>query len=157
VIGVDDLLTVSFWRDSEHSADVVVRPDGKISLPLLNDIEAAGLTPEELAKVAEKAASKFITDPVATVIIREVRSRKVYVVGEVVKPGVVTLNDEMNVLQALASVGGPLEFADKEDITIVRKENGQERRFRFNYNEVLRGRRMQQNIVLQPGDTILVH
>ena len=156
-IGVDDLLTVSFWQDKELSAEVVVRPDGKISLPLLGDVAAVGLTPEQLSTVVEKAASKFITEPDATVIVREVRSRKVFVVGEVVRPGVVLLNAEMNVLQVLASVGGLLEFADKSDLTIVRTENGQERRFKFNYSEVLRGRRMGQNIPMQPGDTILVH
>ena len=157
VIGVDDLLTVSFWRDEELSAEVVVRPDGKISLPLLDDVSALGLTPEELSAVVEEAASKFITEPDATVIVREVRSRKVFVVGEVARPGVVPLNADMNVLQVLASVGGLLEFADKNDITIVRTENGRERRIKFNYNDVLRGQRVEQNILVKPGDTILVH
>jgi polysaccharide biosynthesis/export protein len=156
VIGPEDLLSVVVWREKDLSGDVVVRPDGKISLPLLNDIQAAGLTPEQLAQIVEKAAAKYVTDSDATVIVREIRSRKVYVLGEVVKPGSVPLTSEMNVLQLIASVGGLLEYADKGNITIVRKENGRERRMKFNYNDVVNGRNLQQNILLQPDDMVLV-
>jgi len=156
VIGPEDLLTIVFWRDKEISGDAAVRSDGMISLPLLNDVRAAGLTPEQLSAELEKAASKFIADPDATVIVREIRSRKVYVVGEVGKPGAVPLIGEMNVLQLLASVGGLLEHASRDDITVIRRQNGRERRFRFNYNEVVKGKNGQQNILLQPGDTVVV-
>ena len=156
VIGAEDLLSVVFWRDKELSADVVVRPDGKISVPLLNDIQAAGFTPEQLADVLVKAATKYIADPTATVIVKEIRSRKVYVLGEVGKPGTVPLIGEMNVLQLIATVGGLLEYADKENITIVRMENGKERRFKFNYKEVVKGKKTEQNIMLKPGDTVVV-
>ena len=156
VIGPEDLLSVVVWREKDLSGDVVVRPDGKISLPLLNDIQAAGFTPEQLAQIVEKAAAKYVTDSDATVIVREIRSRKVYVLGEVVKPGLVPLTSEMNVLQLIASVGGLLEYADKGNITIVRKENGRERRMKFNYNDVVNGRNLQQNILLQPDDMVLV-
>jgi polysaccharide export outer membrane protein len=156
VIGVADLLQVVFWREKELSTEVVVRPDGKISLPMLNDIPAAGMTPEALAAAVEKVATKFIRDPGATVIVKEIRSRKVYVVGEVAKPGPFPLGNEMNVLQAIGEAGGFLEGAKKGDVAIVRNENGQERRYKFNYNEVVRGKNLQQNIRLLPGDTILV-
>ena len=161
VIGADDQLTIRFWGDAQMSADVVVRPDGKISVPLLNDIQAAGLTPEQLNQTLEKAALKYIAEPDATVIVREIRSRKVFVLGNVAKQGPVFLNTEMTVLQVLAEVGGLLEYADKSDIVIIRTENGrqgkQERRMKFNFNEVVKGKNVQQNIVLLPGDTILVN
>ena len=157
VIGADDLLSIRFWADTQLSADVVVRPDGKISVPLLNDVQAAGLTPEQLNSALEKAASKYIADPDATVIVREVRSRKVYVLGQVARPNQVALNTEMNVLQVLTAVGGLLEYADKSNIIILRVENGRERRLKFNYNDVVKGKNVQQNILLQPGDTVVVN
>ena len=157
IIGADDLLSVRFWADTQLSADVVVRPDGKISVPLLDDVQAAGLTPEELNATLEKAASKYIAEPDVTVIVREVRSRKVYVLGQVARPNQVPLNTDMNVLQVLTAVGGLLEYADKDNIVIIRTENGRERRFKFNYNDVVRGKNVQQNILLQPGDTVVVN
>jgi polysaccharide export outer membrane protein len=156
VIGPEDVLAIVVWREKELSTDVIVRPDGKISLPLLNDVQAAGYTPEQLAEVVEKAASKYVTESDATVMVKEIHSRKVYVLGEVAKPGIVPLTAEMNVLQLIAAVGGLLEYADKSGITIVRSENGRERRMKFNYKQVLEGKNLQQNIMLQPGDTILV-
>jgi polysaccharide export outer membrane protein len=156
VIGVEDVLSVVFWRDKELSAEVLVRPDGKISLPMLNDVPAAGMTPEQLAAAVGKAAAKFVRDPGATVIVKEIRSRKVYVIGEVIKPGTFPLGSEMNVLQVIAQAGGFLDGANKGDVVIVRTENGQERRYKFNYNEVVRGKNVEQNIRLLPGDTILI-
>lgn len=157
VIGVDDVLNVVFWKEKDLSGEVVVRPDGKISLTMLNDIPAAGLTPEQLAEAVAKAAMKYVREPSATVMVKEVRSRKVYVIGEVARPGAFPLGIGLNVIQALAEAGGLLEHADKGDVVIVRNENGTEKRFKFNYNEVLRGKNTQQNIRLLPGDTILVH
>ena len=158
VIGVDDVLTVRFWADTQLSGDAVVRPDGRITLPLLGDVVAVGHAPEQLSEVLEKAASKFITDPDATVIVKEVRSRKVFVLGQgIAKPGVVPLNSEMNVLQLIATSGGLLEYADKNNILIIRTENGREQRIKFNYNDVIKGKNVQQNILLQPNDTILVN
>jgi polysaccharide export outer membrane protein len=158
VIGVEDFLGVVFWREQDKalSTDVVVRPDGNISVPMLNDIPAAGLTPEQLAASIQQAASKFIRDAAATVIVREIRSRKVFVVGEVTKPGTFQLGNEMNVLQAIAEAGGFLEHANKSDVVIVRNDNGTERRFKFNYKDVVRGKKPEQNIRLLPGDTVLV-
>ena len=156
VIGVEDVLAVVFWREKDMSADVVVRPDGMISLPLLNDVPAVGLTPEGLAAAIEKAAIKFVKDPGATVIVKEIRSRKVYIIGEVVRPGPILLTADLNVLKALSEAGGFIEGAKKGDVVIVRTEGSTERRFKFNYNEVVRGDNLTQTIKLLPGDTILV-
>jgi len=158
VIGVEDRLGVVFWREQDKAltTDVVVRPDGKISVPMLNDISAVGLTPEQLAAAVQQAASKYILDAAATVIVREIHSRKVFVIGEVSKPGAVDLGSEMNVLQVLAAAGGFLEHAKKSDVVIVRKVNDREQRFKFNYKDVVRGKNVEQNIRLLPGDTVLV-
>jgi polysaccharide export outer membrane protein len=156
VIGAEDVLAVVFWSAKELSSEVLVRPDGKISLPILNDLPAAGMTPEQLAATIAKAATKFVRDPSATVIVKAVNSRKVYVVGEVARPGPFPLGSEMNVMQAIGEAGGFLETAKKGDVMIVRLENGKERRFKFNYNDVVRGKKVEQNIRLLPGDTIVV-
>jgi polysaccharide biosynthesis/export protein len=156
VIGVQDILNVVFWNAKELSADVIVRPDGKISLPLLNDVEAAGMTPEQLGAAIAKGAAKFVRDPGATVIVKAINSRKVYVVGEVTRPGSFPLGSEMTVLQAIGEAGGFLEGAKKGDVVIVRHENGKERRYKFNYNDFVKGKNILQNILLLPGDTILV-
>jgi polysaccharide export outer membrane protein len=156
VIGAEDLLAIVFWRDKEMSAEVVVRPDGKISLPLLNDVEVAGLTPEQLRAQLVKAASKYLEDPNATVVVKEIHSRKVFVTGMVGKAGAYPLVGEMNVLQMIAHVGGLLEYADTKNIVVVRSEKGQERRFKFNYKDVVKGKNVQQNVMLKPGDTIIV-
>jgi polysaccharide export outer membrane protein len=158
VIGADDVLIVKFWADTQISGDALVRSDGRITLPLLGDVFAIGQTPEQLSEVLEKAASKFITDPDATVIVKEIRSRKVFVLGPgIARSGVVPLNTDMNVLQLIATSGGLLEYADKENIVIIRTENGRERRIKFNYNDVVKGRNVQQNILLQPNDTVLIN
>ena len=156
VIGVGDVLTVMFWRDEKLSREVLVRPDGKISLPLLNDVHAAGYTPEQLAGTLSQAAVKYITEPDVTVIVKEIHSRRVFVVGEVVTPGAVTLTGDMTVLQVIGMAGGLHEYADKKHIVIIRSDHGQEKRLKFNYEDVLKGKSMKQNILLQPDDTIVV-
>jgi polysaccharide export outer membrane protein len=156
VIAVDDILMVAFWQDQIMPTEVVVRPDGKISLPLLNDVPAAGFTPQQLADSLEAAAGKYITDPDATVIVKEIRSRKVFVLGEVVKAGMVPLNGDMTVLQLIAVGGGLSEYANKDDITVIRTESGRQKSFKFNYNDVVQGKNVAQNIFLQPGDVVVV-
>jgi polysaccharide biosynthesis/export protein len=156
VIGVEDVLTIVFWRDKDMSADVVVRPDGKISLPLVNDINAAGYTPEQLRAELVKSASKYIEDPNTTVVVKEIHSRKVFVTGQVSKSGSYPLMGDMNVLQLIAHVGGLLEYADGKNIVILRNQDGMEQRFKFNYRDVVKGKKIQQNIVLVPGDTVIV-
>jgi polysaccharide export outer membrane protein len=156
VIGPDDVLAVVFWKENELSAEVVVRPDGKISLPMLNDVQASGRKPEELADVLEKAALKYVRDPQATVMVKAIRSRKVTVIGQVSKSGSLPLSTGMTVLQAIGEAGGFTEDANKGAVVVVRIENGVERRYKFNYNEVVKGKNTQQNIRLLPGGTILV-
>jgi polysaccharide export outer membrane protein len=156
VIATDDVLTVVFWQEQMTPMEVVVRPDGKISLPLLNDVQAAGFTPQQLAIKLEEAAAKYITEPDATVIVKEIRSRRVFVLGEVGAPGMVPLVRDMTVLQLIAVGGGLLEYADKKNIVIIRTGEGQEERLKFNYNDVVSGKNVEQNIFLQPGDTVVV-
>jgi polysaccharide export outer membrane protein len=156
VIGADDQLKIVFWRDDSLSGDVVVRPDGKISLTLLNDIQAAGLTPNQLRESLVQAAARYVTDPSVTVIVRSINSRKVYVTGQVNKPGPFLLNDNMTVLQMLAVAGGLQEWADADHILVMRTEQGQTKSYKFNYKDVRKGKNLQQNILLRPGDTIVV-
>src|SRR6188768_1944343 len=111
VIGSEDVLSIVFWREKDLSADVVVRPDGKISLPLLKDLQAAGLSPDQLTEVLVKAAAKYVSQPNATVMVKEINSRKVFVVGQVAKPGTFPLAGDLTVLQALALAGDVLEYA----------------------------------------------
>ena len=155
VIGADDVLSVVFWRDKDMSTEVVVRPDGKISVPLLNDIQAAGQTPDQLRAYLESAATKYLAEPNASVIVKAINSRKVYITGQVAKPGSYPLTTDMNVLQLIAHVGGLLEYANSENIVVLRIENGQEQRLKFNYKDVVKGK-TQQNVILKPGDTIIV-
>jgi polysaccharide export outer membrane protein len=156
LIGADDLLSIVFWRDKDMSADVVVRPDGRISLPLLNDVQAAGLTPDQLRAELMKAAAKFVADPNATVVVKEIRSRKVFITGNVMKPGTFPLTGEMNVLQLIALAGGLQEYADSKNILIMRKEGAQSQAFKFNYKDVTKQKNVEQNISLKPGDTVIV-
>jgi polysaccharide biosynthesis/export protein len=156
VIGAQDLLSIVFWREKEMSTDVVVRPDGKISLPLLQDVDAAGYTPKELTGVLVRAASKYVSQPNATVIVKEINSRKVFIVGQVARPGGFPLTGDMTVLQLIALAGDVLEYAKSKDVVIVRKENHGERRFNFNYKDVIKGKHVEQNILLSSGDTVIV-
>lgn len=157
VIGADDVLSIVFWREKDMSSDVVVRPDGKISLPLLNDIQAGGLTPDELRSVLMQAAAKYIVgDSNATVVVKTINSRKVYITGNVLKPGTYPLTGEMTVLQLIAVAGGLQEYADSKKIVVMRKEEGRDRHFTFNYKDVIKQKKLQQNISLKPGDTVVV-
>lgn len=157
VIGTDDVLAVVFWHDKDMSADAVtVRPDGKISLPLLNDVHAAGYTPDQLRAILVQAASKYVEEPNATVLVKEIHSRKVFITGNVSKPGIYPLSGEMNVLQLIAQAGGLLEYADAEKIVVMRSDNGPAKYLTFNYKDVLKRKNIQQNVLLKPGDTIVV-
>lgn len=156
VIGAEDVLTVAFWRDREMSGDVIVRPDGKISLPLINEIEAAGLTPDELRVKLMDAAKRFLEDPNATVVVKAINSRKVFITGEVAKPGAYQLQGPTSVIQLIAMAGGLHEYADSSNIVVIRKENGRETSFRVNYKDVTKRKNLKQNIELRPGDTVIV-
>lgn len=156
VIGVDDHLVISFWRDKDLSADVVVRPDGCISLPLLNDVQAAGLTPEQLRARLLQAASRFVEDPTPTVVVREIHSRQVFITGSVEKPGVYPLNAPMTVMQLIASAGGLKEFVGGRNIVLLRRDGDRDQRLAFDYQAVVKGHALRQNIELRPGDTVIV-
>jgi polysaccharide export outer membrane protein len=156
VIGTEDVLTIVFWREKDLTSEAVVRPDGKVSLPLLNDIAAAGLTPEQLRVRVTEAAAQLIEEPTVTVIIKQINSRKVFITGQIAKPGPYALGGPTTVLQLISMAGGVNDFADTENINIVRTENGKTVSYRFNYNDVARGRKLEQNILLKPNDTIVV-
>jgi polysaccharide export outer membrane protein len=156
LIGPDDQLTIVYWREKDMSADVVVRPDGLISLPLLNDIQASGLTPEQLRLAITQGASKFVEEPTVSVVVKLINSRKVFITGQVGKPGFYPINSPTTVLQLIATAGGVAEYADKGKISIVRREDGKDTSFRFNYEEVMKGKKLTQNIELKPGDTVVV-
>jgi polysaccharide export outer membrane protein len=156
VIGPDDVLVVVVWREKDMSAEVGVRPDGMISLPLLNDVPAAGLTPEQLRQQLTVAAGRFVEDPTVSVVVKAINSRKVFITGQIAKPGSYSLPGPTTVIQLLALAGGVLEYADSEQINVLRTENGQPVSYRVNYKELARGKNLKQNIELRPGDTIVV-
>jgi polysaccharide biosynthesis/export protein len=156
VIGPDDVLAVVFWREEKMSGEVVVRPDGMVSLPLINDIQAAGLTVDQFRAQVSKAAERYITEPAVAVLVRGINSRKVFVTGQVNRPGPFPMNHPLTVLQMLALAGGLTEFAKSKDIIVMRTEGAQTKSYRFNYKDVIKGKNLQQNILLKPGDTIVV-
>ena len=155
-IGAEDVLGVLFWREKDISGDVIVRPDGKITLPLLNDVQAAGLTTDELRTALTAAAAKYVEDPNVTVVVRQINSRRVFITGQINKPGPYPLSPGLTVMQLIAIAGGLTEFADSKNILIMRTENGKPLAIRFNYKEVLDRKRLQQNIELKAGDTVAV-
>jgi polysaccharide biosynthesis/export protein len=156
LIGPEDVLGVLFWREKDLSGDVIVRPDGKITLPLLNDIQAAGLTTDDLRAALTSAAAKYVEDPNVTIVVRQINSRRVYITGQINKPGPYTLSQGLTVMQLIAIAGGLTEFADSKNILIMRTEKGKPVALRFNYKEVLDRKNLQQNIELKPGDTVVV-
>lgn len=155
-IGPDDVLSVLFWREKDLSGDVVVRPDGLITLPLLNDVQAAGLTPDQLRAKLTEAAAKYVTDPNVTVVVKTINSRRVFITGQVAKAGPYPLAGPTSVLQLIATAGGLQEFAKSDKIVILRNDGGKQVTFRFNYEQVMEQKNLQQNIELRPGDTVLV-
>jgi polysaccharide biosynthesis/export protein len=156
VIGPDDVLNIDVWKEQEISRSVPVRPDGKISLPLLNDVQAAGLTPMQLQTSIQERLKKFIADPQVTVIVTQINSRKIFVLGEVARPGAFPMLPHMTVLQAISTAGGFSQFAKESGVYVLRTENGHQTTLPFNYKDVVRGKRSEQNIELKPGDTIVV-
>ena len=155
VIGADDTLHISVWKEPDLTATLPVRPDGKISLPLLNDVPAAGMTPMQLKDSITEKLKKYIADPRVTVVVTAMNSRRYFVSGEVVHSGAMPLLPDMTVLQALASAGFT-QFANVKGIYLLRTESGRQVKLPFNYKEVVRGNHPEQNIMLKPGDTIVV-
>ena len=156
VIGPEDVLSVVYWRDKDMTTDVAVRPDGRISLPLLNDVQAAGLTPAQLRDRLMEVSKKYIEDPSITVVVKQINSRKVFITGEVNKPGPYPLVGPTTVLQLISIAGGLRDYADSKKILIVRNENGRPMSYLFNYKDVVSRKNLRQNIELKPGDTVIV-
>jgi polysaccharide biosynthesis/export protein len=156
-IGPSDILSVSVWKEKDLSQDtVLVLPDGRITLPLLDALMAAGRTADELKKTIADEYEKFVTKPEVTVIIKEIRSRRIYTIGKMSRPGPYALESDMTVLQALSIAGGFAQWADEKNIMIVRREGEKETQIPFNYKEYISGKNPGQNILLKPGDTIVV-
>jgi len=155
VIGAEDTLHISVWKEPDLTTSLPVRPDGKISMPLLNDVPAAGLTPMQLADSITEKLKKYIADPRVTVTVTAMNSQRIYVVGEVLHTGAMPLFPNMTVLQALSSAGFT-QFASLKGIYVLRTENGRQTKLPFNYKEVVKGRSTEQNIVLKPGDQVVV-
>lgn len=156
VVGPDDVLGIVFWREPDMSGDVTVRPDGKITIPVIGEMAAAGLSPEQLRQQITTAAAKYISDVNVQVVVRTINSRKIFVTGRVTTPGTYPITGALTVIQAIALAGGLTEFANPKAITILRTENGKSQTLSFNYQDVSRGRRLEQNILLRPGDTVVV-
>jgi polysaccharide export outer membrane protein len=155
VIGPEDVLHIAVWKESDLTATLPVRPDGKISLPLLNDVQASGLTPLQLASSLTEKLKKYIADPRVTVVVTTINSKKIYLVGEVLHSGAAALSPNMTVLQALSSAGLN-QFAKTNKIYVLRTENGRQQKLPVNYRKLVKGERIEQNYLLRPGDTIVV-
>jgi len=156
VIGPQDVLDISVWKEPELTRAVPVRPDGKISMPLLNDVQAAGRTPLQLAADITAGLKKFVTDPQVTVIVTTINSQRVFILGEVNHAGAYPLLPNMTVLQALSSAGGFTIYANLKKIYLLRAEEGKQVKHPFNYKDVLAGKAADQNIFVKAGDTIVV-
>lgn len=156
VIAPGDVLAVDIWKEPELSKEVTVRLDGNISLPLVNDIKAAGLTPVELQNYLVIRYKDYVEAPAVSVTLKESRSRKIYILGKVNTPGELVMEKNMTFLQAISRAGGLTEWADTSDIRLIRKIQGAERTFSINYEAIISGEDLSQNILLQPDDTIFV-
>lgn len=155
VIGADDTLRITVWKETDLNVTLPVRPDGKISLPLLDDVQAAGLTPLQLKDSITGKLKKYVADPRVTVVVTAMNSQRIYVLGEVTHTGAMALLPHMTMLQALSSAGFT-QFANLKAIYLLRTQDGQQTKIRFNYKDAIKGNDTQQNVVLRPGDTIVV-
>lgn len=156
VIGPEDVIYVHVWREEAITRTVPVRMDGNISLPLIDEVQAAGLTPLQLKEVLTEKLKKFVDLPNVSVMVMEANSFKVFISGQVRTPGVVRLRSETSILQLIPMVGGFTEWANQKKILIIRKEGGKEKRITVNYKNIVEGKESGVNIVLKPGDTVIV-
>ena len=152
-----DLLVVNVWRDDDLSREVLIAPDGKLSFPLAGHLQASGKSIEALTIELEERLGEFIDDPVITIALKEVRGNRFYVLGNVNRPGMFLLEGDTDVMQALSMAGGTTAYADLNSIRIIRREDGQQSAFRFEYNHVSRGRKLDQNLLLAGGDVVVVN
>jgi polysaccharide export outer membrane protein len=156
-IGAEDILEITVWKQTELSGRVPVRPDGKISMPLIGEVEAAGLTPPKLADVITEKLKTYVTKPQVNVMVQEVKSQFVNIVGEVGKPGRYELTQPMTILDAITSAGGPSQFAKLKRIYVLRPQsNGAQQTLFFDYKAVIKGRKLEENVYLRRGDTLVI-
>jgi polysaccharide biosynthesis/export protein len=156
LIGPNDILSIYVWKEPELTREVTVMPDGRVSFPLAGEIVAQGQTVTQLKKSITQKLEKYVTAPEVTVIVRESKSQVIYIIGKVGRPGPYPLMSGMTILQALSTAGGFTEWADQKNIIIVRRQAGKEIQIPFNYKEFTSGQNLDKNIMLQPGDTIVV-
>lgn len=155
-IGAEDVINIAVWKEPDFTTTIPVRPDGKVSLPLIGDVQAAGKTPEQLAADLTTLLKKYVEEPRVTVMVTAINSRRVYLLGEITHPGPIVITPGMTVLQAIATGGGPTAYANSKKIYVLRNEGGNQSKFPFNYKEAIKGNISAQNIFLKPGDTIVV-
>ena len=156
LIGPSDILNIYVWKEPDLTQDVTVMPDGKITFPLIGEIQAEGRTVTELKKAITEKLQDYVTSPEVTVVVREIRSQRIYTLGKLNSPGPYSLTPGMTVVQALSLAGGFAEWADEKNILVIRTEGGKEVQHRFNYKEYISGNNLKQNILLEPNDTIVV-
>ena len=157
VIGAGDVLSINVWKEPDISKSVPVRSDGKISLPLVGEVQAAGRTPLKLEQDIAAGLKNYISEPDVTVIVQQINSEKFNILGQVVRPGSYLLTSAATVLDAIAIAGGFRDFAKKKSIYVLRQNgDGTQARLPFNYKEVIKGQNLQQNVKLQPRDTIVI-
>lgn len=156
VIGESDVLNINVWKETEISQSVVVRPDGKISLPLIGEVLVSGLTPVQAQTLLANKLQTILTNPQVTVTVTEIRSRMAFITGEVGKAGAYPLLVPTTILQLITNAGGLGQFANKKGIFVLRTVDGKQQRFSFNYSQVIKGEKPEQNILLHPGDTVVV-
>ena len=155
-IGPADVLNIYVWKEPDLSRDVTVLPDGKITFPLIGELQAQGKTVAELKKIITDRLKNYVTAPEVTVVVKDPLSQRIYVIGKVNQPGPLPLEPGMTVLQALSAAEGFDQWADEKNIRIIRREGDKEVQYRFNYKQYIKGKNIEQNILLKPGDTIVV-
>jgi polysaccharide export outer membrane protein len=156
IIGPLDVLEIQVWKEPDFSRQVLVRPDGKITLPLVGDIPASGMNTMGLKVLLSEKLEDFVSKPEVTVIVLESHSKNFYIIGKITRPGTYPLNPDMTVLQAISVAGGLAEWADKDSIRIIRRSGGKEEILLFDYDKVISGKKLEQNILLKPNDTVIV-
>jgi polysaccharide export outer membrane protein len=157
ILGIEDKLSISVWKEPDLIKSVSIRPDGKITFPLVGDVQAAGRTPRQLTQDLTKLIGRFIKEPVVTVAVEEINNFKVFVLGEVSLQGALNLRRRTRLLEAIALSGGMSKFADKSNVLLLRFEDGKETRTRIDYRKVVSGEKPELNVYLKPGDTIIVN
>jgi polysaccharide export outer membrane protein len=157
VIGADDVIAINVWKEPDLSRSIPVRSDGKITLPLIGEVQAAGKTPHQLELELVSKLQNFISEPEVTVIVQDIRSQRFNILGQVAKPGSYLLTSSTTVLDAIAMAGGFRDFAKKKSIYVLRQNpNGTQSRLPFNYSDVIKGQNFEQNVKLKPRDTVVI-